>query len=39
MALELRPNCECCDKDLPSYSAEEAAAFSQRLKDIAPNKR
>ena len=22
MALELRPNCECCDKDLPPASAE-----------------
>jgi uncharacterized protein len=22
MALELRPNCECCDKDLPPDSAE-----------------
>ena len=103
MALELRPNCECCDKDLPpdatdarictyectfcadcvdtvplnvcpncggglaprpirpatewrpglsvakrppsatrrqmSYSVEDAVAFSQRLKDIAPEKR
>ncbi len=103
MALELRPNCECCDKDLPpnatearictfectfcadcvetvlfnvcpncgggfaprpirpatewrqglsvakrppsatrvhmSYSAEEVAAFSERLKDIPPEER
>jgi hypothetical protein len=22
MALELRPNCECCDRDLPAASAE-----------------
>ena len=22
MALELRPNCECCDKDLPPFSTE-----------------
>ena len=22
MALELRPNCECCDKDLPPESGE-----------------
>ena len=22
MALELRPNCECCDKDLPPHSTE-----------------
>ncbi|WP_422373265.1 DUF1272 domain-containing protein [Hoeflea sp.] len=22
MALELRPNCECCDKDLPPHAAD-----------------
>lgn len=31
MALELRPNCELCDKDLPPASA--------RLRDIPPAER
>ncbi|HEX2668156.1 MAG TPA: DUF1272 domain-containing protein [Gammaproteobacteria bacterium] len=45
--LEMRPNCECCDKDLPPDSAEAmictiectycAACASERLKGICPN--
>ncbi len=47
MALELRPNCECCDKDLPPESAEArictyectfcADCVEQRLGGICPN--
>ncbi|MFD1383155.1 DUF1272 domain-containing protein [Rhodanobacter aciditrophus] len=45
--LELRPNCECCDKDLPPDSNEAfictfectfcATCKSDVLKDICPN--
>ncbi|MFK7995038.1 MAG: DUF1272 domain-containing protein [Granulosicoccus sp.] len=47
MALELRPNCEYCDKDLPPDSAEArictyectfcAHCVSQMLKNVCPN--
>ena len=45
--LEMRPNCECCDKDLPPDSTEAvictfectfcADCASTRLKDVCPN--
>ncbi len=45
--LELRPNCECCDKDLPPASAEArictyectfcATCVEQRLGGVCPN--
>lgn len=45
--LELRPNCECCDRDLPPGSAEArictfectfcTACAQQRFGDICPN--
>lgn len=45
--LELRPNCECCDRDLPPDSADArictfectfcAACVDTRLKDVCPN--
>src|ERR1700743_449528 len=45
--LELRPNCECCDRDLPPDSAEArictyectfcAACAEEKLKGICPN--
>jgi hypothetical protein len=45
--LELRPNCECCDKDLPSASQEArictyectfcADCAENRLRGICPN--
>ncbi|HEX7965757.1 MAG TPA: DUF1272 domain-containing protein [Gammaproteobacteria bacterium] len=45
--LEMRPNCECCDRDLPPDSAEAlictfectycAACASGRLKGMCPN--
>ena len=45
--LELRPNCECCDKDLPPDSAEArictyectfcATCVEQRLGGVCPN--
>lgn len=47
MALELRPNCECCDKDLPPDSPEAricsyectfcAACVDGVLHDVCPN--
>ena len=47
MALELRPNCECCDKDLPPASREAfictfECTFCQdctttRLRFVCPN--
>lgn len=45
--LELRPNCECCDRDLPPDSIEArictfectfcAACVEARLKGVCPN--
>ncbi len=45
--LELRPNCECCDKDLPPHSAEAmictfectfcADCVDNVLKGVCPN--
>jgi uncharacterized protein len=45
--LELRPNCECCDADLPPDSAEArictyectfcAACATERLHSVCPN--
>lgn len=45
--LQLRPNCECCNKDLPADSAEArictfectfcADCASNRLKGVCPN--
>ena len=45
--LELRPNCECCDRDLPPDSAEArictfectfcAGCVETRLKGVCPN--
>ena len=45
--LELRPNCECCDRDLPPASAEArictfectfcADCAQQKLKGVCPN--
>lgn len=45
--LELRPNCECCDCDLPAYSTHAricsfectfcAQCSTQRLKGVCPN--
>ncbi len=47
MALELRPNCEYCDKDLPPHSTEAricsyectfcAACASTKLHNVCPN--
>jgi hypothetical protein len=47
MALELRPNCEYCDKDLPPSATEAricsyectfcAACVATRLHDVCPN--
>ena len=46
MALELRPNCEGCDKDLPpaatdamicSYECTWCAACVDRLRNVCPN--
>jgi uncharacterized protein len=47
MALELRPNCECCDRDLPPDSAEArictyectfcAACVEGVFKGVCPN--
>jgi len=47
MALELRPNCEYCDKDLPPDASEArvcsyectfcADCVEQRLSDVCPN--
>ncbi|MGE0420802.1 MAG: DUF1272 domain-containing protein [Reyranellaceae bacterium] len=47
MALELRPNCECCDKDLPPHAAEAricsyectfcADCVERVLHDVCPN--
>ena len=47
MALELRPNCECCDKDLPPASTEAricsyectfcANCAGDRLLNVCPN--
>jgi hypothetical protein len=47
MALELRPNCECCDKDLPPASIEAricsyectfcADCVESVLKNVCPN--
>ena len=47
MALELRPNCECCDKDLPPASTEArictyectfcADCVDQVLENVCPN--
>lgn len=47
MALELRPNCECCDKDLPPSSTEAricsyectfcATCVDTVLHDVCPN--
>jgi hypothetical protein len=47
MALELRPNCECCDKDLPPASTEAricsyectfcAQCVEAVLHDVCPN--
>ena len=45
--LDLRPNCECCDRDLPSDSTEArictfectfcAACAEQKLSGVCPN--
>ena len=45
--LELRPNCECCGKDLPPHSAEArictyectfcAACVEEKLTGVCPN--
>jgi uncharacterized protein len=45
--LEMRPNCECCDKDLPPDSTQAmictfectfcTECAGQRLKDVCPN--
>src|SRR5262249_24848167 len=47
MALEIRPNCEYCDKDLPAWSTEaricsyectfRAACVESKLRDVCPN--
>ena len=47
MALELRPNCECCDRDLPPASTEAyictfertfcATCAGAKLKFVCPN--
>jgi hypothetical protein len=47
MALELRPNCECCDKDLPPNATDArictfectfcAACVEAVLKNVCPN--
>jgi hypothetical protein len=47
MALEIRPNCEYCDKDLPARSSEAricsyectfcAACVESRLRGVCPN--
>jgi uncharacterized protein len=47
MALQLRPNCEYCDKDLPPHSAEAricsyectfcAACVESKLANVCPN--
>ena len=46
MALELRPNCEYCDKDLPpdasearicSYECTFCAACAEEMQSICPN--
>ncbi|MGE0652471.1 MAG: DUF1272 domain-containing protein [Alphaproteobacteria bacterium] len=47
MALELRPNCECCDKDLPPNAADAricsyectfcADCVETRLHNVCPN--
>jgi uncharacterized protein len=47
MALEIRPNCECCDKDLPARSTEAricsyectfcADCAERRLHGVCPN--
>ena len=47
MALEIRPNCEYCDKDLPAWSAEAricsyectfcADCVETKLRDVCPN--
>ena len=46
MALELRPNCECCDRDLPpastearicSYECTFCAACVEKLQNVCPN--
>lgn len=47
MALELRPNCECCDRDLPPASSEArictyectfcADCVDQVLRNVCPN--
>lgn len=44
--LELRPNCECCDKDLPPDAAARICSFectfcetcaAEKLKGVCPN--
>ena len=45
--LEIRPNCECCDKDLPPESKEAMICsfectfffffFTEKLKGVCPN--
>jgi len=47
MALELRPNCECCDRDLPTDAAEAricsyectfcATCVDEVLRNVCPN--
>lgn len=47
MALELRPNCECCDRDLPPEARDAmicsfectfcVACVEQRLRGLCPN--
>ncbi len=47
MALEIRPNCECCDKDLPARSTEAricsyectfcADCVETKLRGVCPN--
>src|SRR3954469_25699639 len=47
MALQLRPNCECCDKDLPPHSTEAricsyectccAVCVEDKLHNVCPN--
>src|SRR3954463_4323174 len=47
MALELRPNCECCDRDLPPNALDArictfectfcADCVEQRILDVCPN--
>ena len=37
MALQLRPNCEYCDKDLPPHSTEARICVETVLHNVCPN--